>query len=307
MPSSNDSGFSALVMPMIFAHASSSGARAPTIVETAARTDRPLAVVWMNEWYQGPGSELLDADPKVCMFRSADRCFATLRAWFDWHERRDRTGSAGYAAIAAVRRAGGARDLLRSDAAAARRSSETDSKRILACYGIAIPQEILARDPEHAALGGRPDRRTGGDQDRIAGYPAQDRGRRCQAGAVDAGGRSRGGARYPGVGVALCAAGQDRRHQRAADGAARRRDCARRQERSSVRTADRGGTWRRSWSNCLAIPRCGLLRSMTRPRACDAGVAERPCLVDGLSRQGPAWMSTGWSIPSAGCPNSRMI
>jgi acetate---CoA ligase (ADP-forming) len=82
----NDSGFSALVMPMIFAHASSSGARAPTIVAAAARTDRPLAVVWMNEWYQGPGSELLDADPKVCMFRSADRCFAALKAWFDWHE-----------------------------------------------------------------------------------------------------------------------------------------------------------------------------------------------------------------------------
>jgi acyl-CoA synthetase (NDP forming) len=56
----NDEGFSAVVMPMIFAHASSSGARAPTIVEAAARTDRPLAVVWMNEWYQGPGSELLD-------------------------------------------------------------------------------------------------------------------------------------------------------------------------------------------------------------------------------------------------------
>src|ERR1700726_1808832 len=39
----NDSGFSALVIAMIFAHASSSGARAPTIAETAARTDRPLA------------------------------------------------------------------------------------------------------------------------------------------------------------------------------------------------------------------------------------------------------------------------
>src|SRR6267154_3466449 len=90
----SDSNFSALVMPMIFAHASSSGARAPTIVEAAARTDRPLAVVWMNEWYQGPGSELLDADPRVCMFRSADRCFATLRAWFDWHERRTRQAQA---------------------------------------------------------------------------------------------------------------------------------------------------------------------------------------------------------------------
>ncbi len=146
----NDAGFSALVMPMIFAHASSSGARAPTIVEAAARTDRPLAVVWMNEWYQGPGSELLDADPRVCMFRSADRCFATLRAWSDWHERRARpqapagrrsSPSTGQDARAIVSEA-------RSRGAAL---SETESKRILACYGIAIPREIVARDPEQAA------------------------------------------------------------------------------------------------------------------------------------------------------------
>ena len=147
----NDSGFSALVIPMIFAHASSSGARAPTIAETAARTDRPLAVVWMNEWYQGPGSELLDADAKVCMFRSADRCFATLRAWFDWHERRKRQP------MEAMRKSPGpaeqaARAILSDAMNRGVALSETDSKRILACYGIAIPQEILARDPEHAAL-----------------------------------------------------------------------------------------------------------------------------------------------------------
>jgi acetate---CoA ligase (ADP-forming) len=146
----NDSGFSALVMPMIFAHASSSGARAPTIVEAAGRTDRPLAVVWMNEWYQGPGSELLDADPRVCMFRSADRCFATLRTWFDWHERRTRQQaqaarrsppSAGQAARAILSEVTGRGVAL----------SETDSKRILACYGIPVPQEIAVRDPEQAA------------------------------------------------------------------------------------------------------------------------------------------------------------
>jgi acetate---CoA ligase (ADP-forming) len=147
----NDAGFSALVMPMIFAHASSSGARAPTIVDAAARTDRPLAVVWMNEWYQGPGSELLDADPKVCMFRSADRCFATMRAWFDWHEGRGR-------AQGELRRRSDmsaeatARAILCEAAGRGKTLSETDSKRILACYGIAIPREILAHDPEQAAV-----------------------------------------------------------------------------------------------------------------------------------------------------------
>jgi acyl-CoA synthetase (NDP forming) len=147
----NDSSFSALVMPMIFAHASSSGARAPTIVEAAARTDRPLAVVWMNEWYQGPGSELLDADPKVCMFRSADRCFATLRAWFDWHQGRGRQQTRSERRSAASAEPA-ARAILSDAKSRGPTLSETDSKRVLACYGVAIPREILARDPEQAAL-----------------------------------------------------------------------------------------------------------------------------------------------------------
>jgi acetate---CoA ligase (ADP-forming) len=147
----NDSGFSALVMPMIFAHASSSGARAPTIVEAASRGDRPLAVVWMNEWYQGPGSELLDADPRVCMFRSADRCFATLRAWFDWHEGRARR-QAEAKRRSPLSAEPAARAILSEARGRGAALSETDSKRILGCYGIPIPQEILARDPEHAVL-----------------------------------------------------------------------------------------------------------------------------------------------------------
>jgi acyl-CoA synthetase (NDP forming) len=149
----DDSGFSALVMPMIFAHSSSSGARAPTIVEAAARTDRPLAVVWMNEWYQGPGSELLDADPKVCMFRSADRCFATLRAWFDWHAYRGRRPDSERRSAPSAEPA--ARAILSDATRRGKILSETDSKRVLASYGIAVPREILARDPAAAAAASR--------------------------------------------------------------------------------------------------------------------------------------------------------
>jgi acetyltransferase len=147
----NDGGFSALVMPMIFAHASSSGARAPTIVEAAARTDRPLAVVWMNEWYQGPGSQILDADPKVCMFRSTDRCFATLRAWFDWHEHRPRLQEHG-ARKSPPSAEPAARVILGEARGRGQALSETDSKQILACYGIVTPKEILARAPAEAAV-----------------------------------------------------------------------------------------------------------------------------------------------------------
>ncbi len=143
-----DPGFSALVLPMIFAHASSSGARAPAIVEAAARSDHPLAVVWMNEWYQGPGSELLDADPRVCVFRSADRCFAALRAWFDWHKRVEPVSAARCSDPSAEQ---AARKIIAGKSPGAA-LSETDSKRVLACYGIATPKEIVARDAEGAAM-----------------------------------------------------------------------------------------------------------------------------------------------------------
>jgi acyl-CoA synthetase (NDP forming) len=145
----NDAGFSALVLPMIFAHASSSGARAPAILDAAARSDRPLAVVWMNEWYQGPGSESLDSDPRICVFRSADRCFATLRAWFDWHERGAPQASRTRRSDAGAEKA--ARRILAELKGRGTALSETDSKRVLACYGIATPREILVRDPAGAA------------------------------------------------------------------------------------------------------------------------------------------------------------
>jgi succinyl-CoA synthetase beta subunit len=108
----------------------------------------------MNEWYQGPGSELLDADPKVCMFRSADRCFAALRAWLDWHEHRasHRTPAPRRSSLSAEL---AARRILSSAKVGGAALSETDSKRVLDCYGIAIPREILASDPEQAVRASR--------------------------------------------------------------------------------------------------------------------------------------------------------
>lgn len=145
-----DPNFSAVVVPMVFAHASSSGARAQAVVEAAERTDKPLAVIWMNEWYQGPGSEEFDADQRVSIFRSADRCFRALRAWMDWHERQ-RCRSASHRrsdpAAEAI-----ARKIIAESGGSGAALSETDSKRILAAYGLRIPGEAIAADPEEAVL-----------------------------------------------------------------------------------------------------------------------------------------------------------
>lgn len=143
-----DPGYSGYVIPMVFAHDTSSVARAPMIIEAAQRTERPLTVVWMNEWLEGPGTALFDANSRVSIFRSADRCLAAFRAWFDWHEVRGRpadgaerrsTPGAAAEARAIIAETGG------------RALSETASKRVLAAYGIPVPGEKLARDPDEAA------------------------------------------------------------------------------------------------------------------------------------------------------------
>lgn len=140
-----DPGYSALVIPMVFAHPSASGARAVRLSDTAKQTDRPIAVVWMNEWLEGPGSEAFDSDPRVSTFRSSDRCFATLRSWFDWH-------AAKPAASAGRRSPEGAADVARQVIGPARSAlNEAASKRVLAAYGIAVPGEALATDPDSAA------------------------------------------------------------------------------------------------------------------------------------------------------------
>jgi len=143
-----DPSYSALVMPMIFAHASSSGARASTLVDAARRTEQPLAVVWMNEWYQGPGSELLDTDPHVSVFRSADRCFSALRTWFDWHERRDKPFAKSPRRSEPSAEAAARKIVAAGEGAAL---SESASKQVLAAYGIVVPAEMLAHTPEEAA------------------------------------------------------------------------------------------------------------------------------------------------------------
>ncbi len=133
-----------IVVPMVFSHATSSVARAPMVTEAARRTDRPVAVVWMNDWLQGPGTEAFDRDDRVSIFRSASRCFTTMRAWMDWHAPR-------FADAGRVSPPGAAEEARKLLGGAGQALPETASKRMLAAYGVQVPSEALARDGAEAA------------------------------------------------------------------------------------------------------------------------------------------------------------
>jgi acyl-CoA synthetase (NDP forming) len=107
-----------------------------------------VALVWLSEWLQGPGSGDYEADEKIPLFRSMERCFAAIAAWHAFAGRQDeptpRRSPPGAAQAA--------RALL---AAAGESLSEREAKRVLAAYGVPVVEERLVHSADEAAAAAR--------------------------------------------------------------------------------------------------------------------------------------------------------
>jgi len=145
-----DPSFAAVVVPMMSIYAPATVERAKYLCELGAGLEKPLCIVWLNEWYQGPGSEVYDRSRHLSIFRSMRRCLATLKSWIDYSERREALLARRSSRLASEDFAANARALL-----AGRRPGETlgesVSKALLASYGIPVTREKLALT-EHGAV-----------------------------------------------------------------------------------------------------------------------------------------------------------
>ena len=144
-----DPNFAAVVVPMMSAHKPSTVERAEYLSALAGELSKPICLVWINEWLNGPGSEVYDASPDICMFRSMTRCIKTIKLWFDHYARRDKilqTESLPWKPTDAPR--------LVKEICAGRVGtitlSESESKKILSSQGIPVTHEVLAQDPQAA-------------------------------------------------------------------------------------------------------------------------------------------------------------
>jgi acyl-CoA synthetase (NDP forming) len=143
-----DPQYGALVVPGTVAIQQTAKERVPTMAALARDQPKPVVLVWLSEWLQGPGSADYEADERIPVFRSMERCFAAIAAW---HARADREFAP------APRRsppeaAAQARALLASGGATL---TEREAKRALAAYGVPVVGERLARSADEAAAAAR--------------------------------------------------------------------------------------------------------------------------------------------------------
>ncbi|MDO9437658.1 acetate--CoA ligase family protein [Hydrogenophaga sp.] len=128
--------------------------RSRVLAEAAARHGKMACNVWLSPWLDGPGARETQEAPNIALFRSMDRCFATLAAW---HRRgalrvardmADAHSTTSVRATAASAREAARALLLQAPAGAA--LSERRSKEVLAHYGIPLVPDRLVQTADEA-------------------------------------------------------------------------------------------------------------------------------------------------------------
>jgi len=138
--------YGALLYAQIYA-SDMAATRSATLGEIGARHGKPICIVWTAEHLEGPGARETEQNPRVGLFRSMDRCIATLAAWHAREARR----AAGPRIAQRLSPASAARDAAALIAAAPGRAlTEREAKRVLAAYGIPVIPEHLSADEADA-------------------------------------------------------------------------------------------------------------------------------------------------------------
>jgi len=108
-----------------------------------------VALVWLSEWLQGPGADGYEADERIPLFRSMERCFGAIAAW---HARADASAAPARKRSSPESAVQAARAVL---AAAGDTLTERDAGRILSAYGVPVVEERLAQSADEAVAAAR--------------------------------------------------------------------------------------------------------------------------------------------------------
>ncbi len=142
----HDARYAAVIALVATTTGAATAGRPSAIARAAGAAGAPIAAVWLSSWLEAPGSEVLDRDPLVPLFRSSASCFAAIARWMRWHERIDRPDDTDTAAP---------RELAPClDDALSRLSAhpvgavldEVASRDVLDALGVPVPWAVFAAD-----------------------------------------------------------------------------------------------------------------------------------------------------------------
>ena len=142
----SDNHYGALVFPAPTA-ADYVAPRLHAFEELSVAHGKPVCVVWLSLWQEGPGLREALQQAHAPVFHSMDRCFATLAAWHRWDDLR-RGGERVLDRLADPVAAPRAAALLAQTTH--RTLTEREAKNVLALYGVPVVEEHLAHSREDA-------------------------------------------------------------------------------------------------------------------------------------------------------------
>lgn len=141
-----DANYGAIVMPQPVAF----DFHAPRI-EALGKLSRDFGKITCNvlvsQWLQGPAALEAELNDHVALFRSMDRCFATLAAWHRYHERRDAGARVPERRVSSSSMETAAALLAQAETSVL---AEREAKAVLSLYGIPVVDERLVRTEEEA-------------------------------------------------------------------------------------------------------------------------------------------------------------
>jgi acetate---CoA ligase (ADP-forming) len=137
-----------LVVPVAGSFSPISDRFAQDLVGAAARTEKPVCVIWGSPASTEPGYREVLLRSQLPVFRSARNCLTAVKAYLDHHAFR-RSYRSPFARVPTrpLPAARVVRHLLNGDVAL----SERASKEVLAAYGIPVTRDVLATSAAEAA------------------------------------------------------------------------------------------------------------------------------------------------------------
>ena len=150
----DDVAYGALVLPQVTASQTLAEQRCSVVSRLAQASGKPVCIVWLSDWLEGPGAATYARDEKVGFFRDTERCFKTIAHWHVWHQRRAQAAQARRASAAmpepqspdAATRAQALAQLRQQ----ARMVTEHVAKQLVAQYGLPVVPEVSATTAQEA-------------------------------------------------------------------------------------------------------------------------------------------------------------